>query len=349
VTLTLDILNRESARAFIIEQLRCIDVDGAVDQAMMAEALRSAVAGELTTAVCDRRALLFVALNARWRTDLVLGRQPMEPQTDMQARIRLIDDLVAAGDISLDGNASFLPAPLRLVRLAQDDYLLAGCTPTSHLISEMPTIRSAGYMRITNGEGADQLPLLSMDDWLGAPEHTRHHSSWLTRFERSIAPQLRAIPAGDPERWQALTRANTGRYRFGPLPASPPGALTLCRHDADGAFAHVRDWVVRLERRDAGVRPTFGVEIDRSTSLRFRFAIQARDGVPARAQLFRSTSYIRLRYTWRFPDPESKIIHAGTLLRNERIPDLIFRSEFEPILRNLYTTLGVELEDHDAH
>jgi hypothetical protein len=316
---------------------------------MMAEALRSAVVGESATAACDRRALLFVALNARWRADLVLGRQPTEPQTDMQARIRLIDDLVVAGDISLDKNASFLPAPLRAVRLAQDDYLLAGSTPTSHLIGEMPTVRSAGFMRITNGEGADPLPLLSMDDWLGSPGHMRHHSTWLADFEHRIASHLRAIPAGDPERWQVLTRADAGRYRFGPLPASSPGGLTLCRHDADGQFAHVRDWIVRLEKRDAGIRPAFGVEIDRSTSLRFRYAVQARDGVPARAQLFRSTSHVRLRYTWRFPEPENKIVHGGTLLRNDRIPDLIFRSEFEPILRNLYTTLGVGLEDHDAH
>jgi hypothetical protein len=350
MTLTLDIGGRESARAFILDHLRCLDADGALEQAMMAEAIRSAVLGETFGAACDRRALLFVALNARWRADLVHGRELVEPLANMQARTHLIDDLLSAGDISLDSAASFLPAPLRAIRLDENVQLLVGSVPTSRLLEELPSVRAAGLLRITNGcDGSAELPMLSMDDWLGLPASDRHHSNWLARFERCIVAHLRPIPPGDPARWQALARADAARYRFGPLPASPPGGLILCRHATDGQFAQGANWIVRLERREEGVRPAVGVEIDRSTGLRFRFAMQARAGVPARAQLFQSPSQVRLRYTWRFPEPESKILHAGTLVRTDRIPDVIFRSEFVPVLHDLYTTLGVAVELHDAN
>jgi len=334
----------------MIEHLRCLDADGALEQAMMAEAIRSAVVGEPFAGACDRRALLFVALNARRRADLVLGREAAELNSDTQDRSLLIDDLLAAGDISVDRGGSYLPAPLRAVQLARDVFLLVGTASTSRLVEEMPAIRAAGLVRITHGlDGSAQPPLLSLDDWLGSPASDRLHTNWLSGFERNLAPHLKAIPAGDPAHWQAFTPTGSGGYRFGPLSASPLGELTLCRHNADASFGQVRDWIVRLERRDEGVRPTVGLEIERSSSLRFRFAIQARDGVPARVQLFRSPSQVRLRSAWRLPEPESKILHTGTRMRNERFPDLVFRSQFAPVLQDLYTTLGVVVELHDAH
>jgi hypothetical protein len=350
VTLALDIGSRDIARAFIIEQLRCLDTDGPIEQAMLAEAIRSAVIAEADSARCNRRTLLFVALNARRRADLVLGREPADPTANSQVRTRLIEDVLAAGEVGVNGNEAFLPVPIRAVQLEPGCSLLVGTLPTSRLIEELPAVRAAGLLRITDRLDAKaQLPLLSLDEWLGSQRSDRVHDTWLARFERNIGVQLKPIPPSDPARWKAFTRMVAGRYRFGPLPASGLDGLTLCRDDSDATFGQVHDWLVRLERRDGAVHPTVGVALERSASLRYRMAIQARDGVPAVVTLLRSPTQVRLRYTWRFPEPENKIVHAGTVIRGEGIPDLVFRSEFAPLLEELYTTLGVAVNIRNAN
>lgn len=349
MTLALDIGSRDMARAFIVDQLRCLDDDAPIEQAMLAEAIRSAVIAETEAAPCNRRTLLFVALNARRRADLVLGREPADPNADSQTRTRLIEDLLAAGDVGVNSNEAFLPVPTRAVQLDRGCFLLVGSAPTPRLLQDLP-VSAAGLLRITDRlQGKTQPPLLSLDEWLGSPRNDRRYDTWLACFERNIDARLMPIPASDPSRWKAFTRTGAGRYRFGPLPDVALDGLTLCRDDTDATFGQVHDWLVRLERREVGVRPTVGVELERSASLRYRFAIQARDGVPAEVTLLQSQTQVRLRYTWRFPEPENRILYAGTLVRGDGIPDLVYRSEFTPLLEELYATLGVAVNVRNAN
>lgn len=342
---TLERLAPADARRWIVARLRTLDDDVALEEALVADALRAAVVGESDVS-CDQRALLGVARAAALRCDLLLGRPPRDPNADTRQRHRLVHHLVDAGDLAADGERRprYLPTALRAVVLDERIVALIGSTPTNDLlVSSTARVRSAGLLRLADRGALAEVPELELDAWLGSPASARAHAAWLDRCTRTTAPHLREIPPEEPTHWSAYGRGADGHYRF--LARGAPvssGDLILLRHETPETKQQSY-WLARCAHDPVALRPRVGVDITLDASRRWRYAVRARAGEPTRVTIVVSRTLVRLQLTATLPDPERKVFLLGSRRPGERFDEVVFRRELVPVLLSVYETLGVQV------